>query len=101
MDQEQSKAEQLRMAYARVFGAESERNADQKMVWNDMLFRGYINRSTMVPNEKGDVSQMKMECAEGMRIFMLDTMKLVNSISSKSVKKPKIKELKQNERTSI
>lgn len=90
--------EQLKLAYARVFGVETERNDDQKAVWADMQKRGYIYRTTIVPNSAGNVSNIKMESAEGMRIFMLDTMNLVASANRKVTVKQKVKPT-ENERT--
>lgn len=98
MEQEQTKLERLRLAYARVFGVDKARNEDQALVWDNMLSRSYISRSTIVPDKEGKACKIRMECAEGMRIFMLDTINFIEQ-SVKPAKKPKIKQNNDNERT--
>jgi hypothetical protein len=83
-------AERLALAYAQVFGAdETKRNEAQKLVWQDMERRGYFLRSTAVPSVAGEVQPVRMEIAEGMRIFFLDILSMVNR--AKSLGEPKQK----------
>lgn len=86
-------AEKLAIAYARVFGRNDEsRSEAQKLVWADMEKRGYVRRSTAVPLANGEVQTMKMEIAEGCRIFHLDTMMQIERAKTPEEKtKPKSK----------
>ena len=83
-----ARRERLCLAYARVFGQEGQRGEDQVLVMEDMEHRGYVNRSTMVPIIDGSVSTPKMECAEGMRIFVLNTKQLIRSAKLSEKKQP-------------
>jgi hypothetical protein len=91
---EATKQETLALAYAQVFGRDSDHRTEaQRLVWEDMEKRGYVHRSTAVPDASGTVSTVKMEIAEGMRIFHLDTNTFVswaNKLGSKQ-QKPKAK----------
>jgi hypothetical protein len=75
----QMRAERLCLAYARVFGQDdANRSEDQRLVMADFEHRGYINRSTMVPDTS----------AEGQRIFVLNTKELIRR-AKVTAKKPK------------
>jgi hypothetical protein len=91
-EQRQNEAQQrydrLCVAYARVFGQEGRRNEDQELVMADMEQRGYLHRSTMVPVGDGTIDPPKMECAEGMRIFVLNTRHLIRSAKASEKKQP-------------
>jgi hypothetical protein len=80
--------ERLCLAYARVFGQEGQRSNDQELVMEDMEHRGYCHRSTMVPIADGSVDPVKMECAEGMRIFVLHTKAFIRGAKLAERKKP-------------
>lgn len=83
-------AERLAIAYAQVFGKDdASRNDAQRQVWQDMERRGYFLRSTAIPSTAGEVQPVRMEIAEGMRIFFLDTLSLV--LRAKSLGEPKPK----------
>lgn len=89
---EQSAIEKLALAYALVFGKDAAtRSAEQRAVWADMEARGYIHRSTAVALTSGEVLLVKMEIAEGMRIFQLQTQHFVSRASLVGDKKPKPK----------
>lgn len=60
-------------AYLEVFGRDEMRTPAQKLVMQNMEYRGYIHRTTMVPTREGIVQQEKMEHAEGQRSFVLET----------------------------
>ena len=83
-----ARRERLCLAYARVFGQDGQRGEDQTLVMEDMDHRGYIHRSTMVPIMDGSVDGVKMECAEGMRIFVLNTRQLIRGAKLAERKKP-------------
>lgn len=88
--EEGTHAEKLALAYAMVFGRDNEHRTEaQRMVWADMEHRGYLYRSTAVPLVTGEVLPVKMEVAEGMRIFLLDTIKHISRAVSLGVKKKK------------
>lgn len=85
----QARYERLCLAYARVFGQDGARSEDQRLVMEDMEARGYVHRSTMVPCGDGHVDTPKMECAEGMRIFVLNTKTLIRgAVPSEKKQKP-------------
>lgn len=93
-DQEEArrKYRELCAAYAKVFGVDdSSRSVEQRKVFADMERRGYIYTPTMVPNNDGMVQEMKMECAEGMRIFMLETNKFIKDAQRPQKPKPTVK----------
>lgn len=82
------KLERLLAAYAQVFGlTDKDRSEAQRLVWSDMERRGYIHRSTAVYLNGGEVQGIRMEIAEGMRIFVLDTANIL-SRASQVGKKP-------------
>lgn len=81
----------LLLAYGRVFGVEGKRTDAQEIVWADFERRGYIYTPTMVPNKDGMVQDMKMECAEGMRIFVLETRDFIRRTTAPEKQKPVIK----------
>ena len=86
--------EKLALAYAVVFGRDAEHRTDaQRLVWQDMQRRGYFYRSTAVPGTDGNVTSVKMEIAEGMRIFFLDVINLVDRAQTLGTQKtkPKVK----------
>lgn len=64
-------------AYRRVFGRDGARTPEQDIVWADLQHRGYIRRSTMVANVKGDVCALRTAQAEGCRIFQLQTQEFI------------------------
>lgn len=73
--QEQKHADKVALAYAQVLGRDDEHRTEaQRLVMADMERRGYLRRSTAVPLASGEVSPIKMEIAEGCRIFLLDTL---------------------------
>lgn len=87
--------ERLLLAYAKVFGLSDEkRNEAQKLVWEDMQKRGYFLRSTAVPIDGGGVLTNKMEIAEGMRVFFLDTLERLRQAGELGQDKPKPKVIK-------
>lgn len=91
---EATPTEKLALAYAVVFGRDAEHRTDaQRMVWQDMERRGYFYRSTAVPGPDAHVLPVKMEIAEGMRIFFLDIINLVARASTLGTQKnkPKVK----------
>lgn len=86
------KYRELCAAYAKVFGLDDEsRSPEQRKVYADMQYRGYINDTTMVPNREGMVQAIKMECAEGMRCFMLATNKFIKDAQRPQKPKPTVK----------
>lgn len=80
-EQKQSEAQirhdRLCLAYARVLGEEGARTEDQSLVMADMEHRGYINRSTMVPDAGGGQCEHRITSAEGQRIFVLNTKEFI------------------------
>jgi len=93
-DQEEArrKYRELCAAYAKVFGIDDDkRNDAQRAVYSDMQRRGYIHTPTMVPNKDGMVQNLKMECAEGMRIFMLETNAFIKAAQRPEKPKPTVK----------
>jgi hypothetical protein len=83
----------LALAYATVFGRDdAHRTEAQRLVMQDMERRGYLHRSTAIPLPSGEVQTVKMEIAEGMRIFLLDTLSLISRAKpGKQKPKPKVK----------
>lgn len=93
-DQEEARARYREMcsAYAKVFGVDdANRTTEQRKVYADMERRGYIYAPTMVPTRDGLVQNLKMECAEGMRIFMLETNNMIRAAQRPEKPKPKVK----------
>jgi hypothetical protein len=89
---EQTAGDKLALAYAQVLGRDPEHRTDaQKLVMDDMERRGYLHRSTAVPLQSGQVSPVKMEIAEGMRIFLLDTLAFLARAQRLGQVKPKPK----------
>jgi hypothetical protein len=85
----QMRAERLCLAYARVFGQDdANRSEDQRLVMADFEHRGYINRSTMVPDTTGGQCEHRITSAEGQRIFVLNTKELIRR-AKVTAKKPK------------
>lgn len=85
----QLRAERLFLAYARVFGQdETNRTTDQRLVMADFEHRGYINRSTMIPDAEGGQCEHRLTSAEGQRIFVLNTKELIRR-AKVSEQKPK------------
>lgn len=90
----QARHERLCLAYARVFGQDpapgenDTRSEDQKLVMSDMEFRGYIHRSTMVPDQAGQQCEHRITSAEGQRIFVLNTKALIRGAKLPERKKP-------------
>lgn len=79
---EAAPADRLALAYATVFGRDNEHRTEaQRLVMTDMERRGYLYRSTAIPIATGAVQPVKMEIAEGMRIFLLDTIDLISRAS--------------------
>lgn len=72
----------LSLAYARVLGQlpvpgePDTRTDDQKLVMADMELRGYYNRSTFQVLD-GKACPMRLEAAEGQRMFLLTTHNLI------------------------
>jgi hypothetical protein len=83
--------EKLLLAYARVFGQDGKRTEAQELVMKDMEYRGYIHTPTIVANKYGMVQDIKMECAEGMRIFVLETKNFIRRATAPDKPKPKVK----------
>jgi hypothetical protein len=82
--------DKLALAYAAVFGRDEEhRTEEQRLVMADMERRGYLRRSTAVALPSGEVSPVKMEIAEGMRIFLLDTLSFIDRANRLGEKKHK------------
>ena len=91
---EATPTEKLALAYSVVFGKDDAHRTDaQRLVWQDMERRGYFYRSTAVPGPDAHVLPVKMEIAEGMRIFFLDTLTLVARarLLGTQKNKPKVK----------
>jgi hypothetical protein len=84
----QIRHERLCLAYVRVFGEDGARSEDQALVMADMEHRGYINRSTMVPDAGGGQCEHRITSAEGQRIFVLNTKELIRR-AKVTVKKQK------------
>lgn len=83
---------ELCAAYAKVFGLDDASRSDaQRTVFDDMQKRGYIFTPTMVPNKDGLVQDLKMECAEGMRIFVLETNNMIRAAARPEKPKPTVK----------
>lgn len=81
--------ERLCLAYARLFGQDDgARSEDQKLVMADMEHRGYINRSTMIPDAGGGQCEHRITSAEGQRIFVLNTKALIRGAKLTEKKKP-------------
>jgi hypothetical protein len=92
MEESKRKYRELCAAYAKVFGLTDETRSDaQRTVYDDMQRRGYIFTPTMVPNKDGMVQDIKMECAEGMRIFMLETNNMIRAAKRPEKPKPTVK----------
>jgi hypothetical protein len=92
--EEATPLDKLALAYAVVFGRDAEHRTEaQKLVMEDMERRGYLHRSTAVPMPSGEVQPLKMELAEGCRIFMLDTQRLISraTLAGQTKQKPKTK----------
>jgi hypothetical protein len=91
-DQKQAEAqmrhERLCLAYARVLGQDGARSDDQALVMADMEHRGYIHRSTMVPDAGGGQCEHRISSAEGQRIFVLNTKQLIRGAKLSEKKKP-------------
>lgn len=68
----------LCLAYTQVLGRDGKRSPAQELVWRDMQARGYAKRTTMVPDAKGAVSELRMAQAEGCRIFHLQTQEFID-----------------------
>jgi hypothetical protein len=84
-----AKAERLCLAYARVLGQDdANRTEDQRLVMADFEHRGYINRSTMVPDQGGGQCEHRITSAEGQRIFVLNTKELIRR-ANVTAQKPK------------
>lgn len=90
---EASATDRLVLAYATVFGRDEEHRTEaQRLVMQDMERRGYLYRSTAVPLATGEVQTVKMEIAEGCRIFLLDTLNLISRAKpEKKKQKPTVK----------
>lgn len=87
---EASALQTLALAYATVFGKDdTHRTEAQRLVMADMEKRGYLRRSTAVPLPSGEVQTVKMEIAEGCRIFLLDTLNLISRAKPGPSKKTK------------
>lgn len=84
----QARHERLCLAYARVFGQEGARSTDQELVMSDMEHRGYINRSTMIPDLSGGQCEHRITSAEGQRIFVLNTKALIRGAKLPERKQP-------------
>ncbi len=92
--QAQAKANELILAYAQVFGMDHEhRTPAQRLVWADMEHRGYIRRSTMIPDGNGQQCEHRMQSAEGQRIFVLNTQVMVQRARTltQEPKKPRVR----------
>lgn len=89
----QAKAEDLARAYAQVFGHEGQRTPAQKLVWADMEHRGYVHRSTMIPDGNGQQCKHRMQSAEGQRIFVLNTQAYLQRARtlSQEIVKPRVR----------
>lgn len=90
---EASAIQTLALAYAQVLGRDdAHRTEAQRLVMQDMERRGYLYRSTAVPLASGEVQTVKMEIAEGCRIFLLDTLNLISRAKpEKKKQKPTVK----------
>lgn len=94
MSQEQKQAEaqirheRLCLAYARVLGQDGARSTDQDLVMADMEHRGYLHRSTMIPDASGGQCEHRISSAEGQRIFVLNTKNLIRGAKLSEKKKP-------------
>lgn len=84
----QMRHERLCLAYARVLGQDGARSDDQALVMADMEHRGYIHRSTMVPDAGGGQCEHRILSAEGQRIFVLNTKQLIRGAKLSEKKKP-------------
>ena len=88
----ESQADKLALAYAMVFGRDdAHRTEQQQLVMHDMWHRGYLRRSTAVAMADGKVCLVKMEIAEGMRIFHLDTLNYLDRAKRLGTAKTKTK----------
>jgi len=80
----------LLLAYARVFGVDrARRDPAQRLVWADMMKRGYLQRTTMVSDAKGEVCALRMAQAEGCRIFLLQIEEFIERASAVDELTPK------------
>jgi len=95
IEKHQAAQKRLDRAYAALFGADpAKRTEDQRLVWADMQHRGYIHRTTLIPDGEGKLESIRVEAAEGMRLFQLQTQDKITRATAPVSEKPKRKTIK-------
>lgn len=89
--EKEERQRKLLLAYAKVFGVDGKRSEAQEIVWKHLELMCYVNETTMVPNREGLVQNIKMECAEGMRIVMLTIKDFIRRATAPEQPKPTVK----------